>query len=221
MQQYGQFCCRTVCKVNSNRFRISIGNAINNLMNWSLFSSQGQRKYLTRSQRSAFLAAASSLEIEMGAFCLTLALTGARISEALQLTWARVDFSNQALVLETLKRRKKGIYRAIPVPVELLCCLQKLKSSRLACGPPDERIWGFSRTTGWRAVKECMLQAGVPEWLAKPRALRHSFGVQAVQERISLNLLKKWLGHAKIETTAIYAEPLGQEERELARALWS
>jgi site-specific recombinase XerD len=56
--------------------------------------------------------------------------------------------------------------------------------------------------------------------LAKPRALRHAFGVDAVQNRIALSLVKKWLGYAKIETTAIYADPIGAEERALARLMW-
>ncbi len=56
--------------------------------------------------------------------------------------------------------------------------------------------------------------------MAKPRALRHAFGVEAVQKRIALSVIKKWLGHAKIETTAIYADPVGEEERALARLTW-
>jgi len=50
--------------------------------------------------------------------------------------------------------------------------------------------------------------------------LRHAFGVDAVQNRIALSLVKKWLGYAKIETTAIYADPIGAEERALARLMW-
>jgi hypothetical protein len=31
----------------------------------------------------------------------------------------------------------------------------------------------------------------------------------------------RWLGHARIETTAIYASAVGEEERNLARRAWS
>jgi hypothetical protein len=65
-----------------------------------------------------------------------------------------------------------------------------------------------------------MRGANVPSDVAKPRALRHAFGVEAVQKRIALSVIKKWLGHAKIETTAIYADPVGDEERALARLTW-
>jgi integrase len=65
-----------------------------------------------------------------------------------------------------------------------------------------------------------MNDAGITGARATPRALRHTFGVQAVQDKIALSLIKKWLGHAKVETTAIYTEPIGDEERALARLMW-
>lgn len=34
-------------------------------------------------------------------------------------------------------------------------------------------------------------------------------------------MVQRWLGHARIETTAIYAGALGEEERNLARKTWS
>lgn len=38
---------------------------------------------------------------------------------------------------------------------------------------------------------------------------------------IPLNIVQRWLGHARIETTAIYASAIGDEERNLARRAWS
>jgi site-specific recombinase XerD len=61
-----------------------------------------------------------------------------------------------------------------------------------------------------------MAAAGISSIQAKPKALRHAFAVEAVQKRTALSLIKKWLGHAKIETTVVYAE----EERALARLMW-
>jgi site-specific recombinase XerD len=53
-----------------------------------------------------------------------------------------------------------------------------------------------------------------------PKALRHAFAVDAVLNGIPLNILQRWMGHARLETTAIYAEVLGEEERALARRTW-
>ena len=55
---------------------------------------------------------------------------------------------------------------------------------------------------------------------ASPKGLRHGFGVQAVRSGVPLNLLQRWLGHADIATTAIYADVMGAEEREIAARMW-
>ena len=54
---------------------------------------------------------------------MTLAHAGCRLSEALALTADRVDFAAGVLVIESLKKRRAGIYRAVPVPPALLDAL--------------------------------------------------------------------------------------------------
>jgi integrase len=191
-------------------------------MEWSLFDLRGRRKYLSPAERADFISAVLADDTAAGTLCLTLVLTGARISEALALTADRIDRGEGCIVFETLKRRRRGVFRAVPVPTELIDRLlgsvgQQYDSRGLGL---DDRIWSFSRTTAWKKVKQLMLAAGVDPSVAKPRALRHAFGVEAVQQRIALSLVKRWLGHAKIETTAIYANPVGEEERALARLMW-
>jgi site-specific recombinase XerD len=66
-----------------------------------------------------------------------------------------------------------------------------------------------------------MRKAGIAECLCKPKALRHAFAVEAGQKGIPLNIVQRWLGHARIETTAIYASAIGEEERNLAKRAWS
>ena len=59
--------------------------------------------------------------------------------------------------------------------------------------------------TGWRAVHAVMAAARLDGPHASPKGLRHGFGVAAVAAGIPLNLVQKWLGHAQLTTTAIYA----------------
>jgi len=66
-----------------------------------------------------------------------------------------------------------------------------------------------------------MKEAGIADNLCKPKALRHAFAVEAGQKAIRLNIVQRWLGHTRIETTAIYAGAIGDEERNLARRAWS
>jgi hypothetical protein len=34
------------------------------------------------------------------------------------------------------------------------------------------------------------------------------------------NLVQKWLGHAQLSTTVLYAEAVGAEEQDIARRMW-
>jgi site-specific recombinase XerD len=44
--------------------------------------------------------------------------------------------------------------------------------------------------------------------------------VQAVTKDIPLNMVQKWLGHAQLSATAIYADAVGAEEQEIASRMW-
>jgi integrase/recombinase XerD len=74
--------------------------------------------------------------------------------------------------------------------------------------------------TGWRAVRAVMETARIGGPQASPKGLRHGFGVAAVSAGIPLNLVQKWLGHAQLTTTAIYADAGGAEEKDIARKMW-
>ena len=43
----------------------------------------------------------------------------------------------------------------------------------------------------------------------------------AVTAGIPLNLLQKWLGHVQLSTTAVYANAVGEEEKDIPRRMWS
>jgi integrase len=183
-------------------------------MSGSLFDQSGMRKYLTARERFAFAHAAYQEGGETGTFCLTLALTGARISEVLALTPERIDASDGAIIFRTLKQREKITFRAVPVPPKLIILLNAYSINSNA------RIFPWGRTTAWKFAKAVMRNAGIAEGLCAPKALRHAFAVEAGQKGVPLNIVQRWLGHARIETTAIYASALGDEERNLARRVW-
>jgi len=212
-EQNAVFCSRRIPLVNPFRSQNFCAAGLVFAMSASLFDGKGNRKYLTAGERLAFVCAASRKSDAISAFCLTMAFTGARISEVLALTLARVDVADEAIIFETLKRRKR-IFRAVPVPRTLLPLLTKREVNN-----PD-RLWPWGRTTAWKVVKTVMRQAGIAESLCKPKALRHAFAVEAGQKGVPLNIVQRWLGHSRIETTAIYASAIGDEERNLARKAW-
>lgn len=184
-------------------------------MSGSLFDAQGNRKYLTAHERLTFVYAASKEPLAISTFCLTMAFTGARISEMLALTVTRIDAADEAIIFETLKQRKKRVFRAVPVPRSLIPLL-----TAYGIGKSD-RLWSWGRTNAWKVVKSVMRKAGIAERMCKPKALRHALAVEAGQKGVPLNIVQRWLGHARIETTAIYASAIGDEERNLALRVWS
>lgn len=197
-------------------------------MSRELFNSTGKRLYLTDSEKKKFLAAADDEDRLVRSFCYVLAHTGCRISEALQLVGERIDFAAGAIVFESLKKRKRGVYRAVPVPpavLEMLAMVHGLKDKKKKAAARKEKspppLWDFGRTTAWKKVLAVMKAAGVKGPQATPKGLRHGFGVAAIQAGIPLNLLQRWLGHAQLTTTAIYANAVGPEERNIAARMWT
>jgi integrase/recombinase XerD len=157
-------------------------------------------------------------------FCHVLTSGGCRLAEALALTADRVDLHTHSLTFETLKKRQRGIYRVVPVPPALALMLDHVHDLRRAQRRKDRgrgvRLWAWSAVTAWRKVKAVMDAAGITGSHATPKGLRHGFGVAAVQASIPLNLVQRWLGHAQLSTTAMYAEAMGKEERAIASRMW-
>jgi len=189
-----------------------------------LHDAKGHRLYLTAAERAAFLVAAQHFPREVRTLCVILHDTGCRVSEALSLTPDRVDFSGKAVVFETLKKRTRGVFRAVPVPdatLDLLAMVHGLRE-RKKRQQKTELLWPWSRITAWRRVLEVMDAAKIKDGPHKcPKGLRHGYGVHAISKNIPLNMLSKWMGHASLEVTAIYANALGEEQRNIAARMWS
>lgn len=186
----------------------------------SLYDKSGQRKYLNAEERKRFKAKAAKASDEIFAFCWVLHETGCRISEALELTPERIDLSGGMIVFESLKKRRDGVFRAVPVSEALLGQLTDTFSLASPESGTDTPLWGWSRMTAYRYVKQVMDEAGIEGVQATAKGLRHGFAIAAIEAGIPLNLVQRWLGHADLATTAIYADAVGGEERKIARKLW-
>ena len=86
----------------------------------SLFGPSGSRKYLNSAERQRFIASAQHAPPMVRLFYLVLRWSGGRISEVLALTPAAIDIDSGVVNLETLKRRKRGVVRQLPLPPHLL-----------------------------------------------------------------------------------------------------
>jgi integrase/recombinase XerD len=82
---------------------------------------------------------------------------------------------------KSLKKRRTGIFRSVPVSPALLDTIDMVhgirERHRRRGKGRDVRLW--SRMTGWRAVHAVMQAAGLEGVPASPKGLRHGFGVAA------------------------------------------
>ena len=180
-----------------------------------LFDRSGRRKYLCDTELARFHKALSKADQPTRVFCLLIAQTGCRISEALAITPLNLDREAKRVIFRTLKRRRTT-FRAVPVPDTLMRDLIAL-ASHLG---DDDRLWPWARQTGWRKVKAAMDAAEIVGPMAMPKGLRHAYGIRAAGEKVPPSLIQRWLGHADQATTAIYIDAVGAEERAFARRMW-
>ncbi len=188
-----------------------------------LYNRDNRRVYLNASERERFAETAQMQSLHIQAFCLTLLHTGCRLSETRELAVHSLQHSEGLISVRSLKKRDKHHVREIPAPQKLLDTLKHLEAD--ASSQNNGLLWHgdgqmVDRVTAYRWVKQVMQEAGISGPQACPKGLRHGFGIQAISSGVPLNMLQKWMGHASIKTTAIYANAVGKEEREIAKRMW-
>lgn len=203
-------------------------------MGMRLYDTDGQRLYINDSERRAFIYAAEHADRRIKALGLTLLYTGCRISEALELTPRRIDLDDKVIAVRSLKKRTdpatgkpRIVYRSVPVPSALADCLNMVYGireiqRRAKVSEIDARLWGFTRAHALQLVKQLMHQAGITDGAHKTaKGLRHAYGIHAISSGVPLNVLQELMGHATMETTAIYATPFGKDRRAIVERMWT
>ena len=184
-----------------------------------LYTAQNQRLYLNAQELARFLAAAQEAPAAQRRFALMLAYTGMRLSEARALTGDALQLEARIVSVRTLKKRGQHQVREIPIPHELVA------EFAFQCFAPDELIWSqrnrvIPRSRAYRWIKSLMVRAGITGPKACPKGLRHAFGARAIMAGVPLHMLQRWMGHASMETTAIYATVLGPDQLGIADRMW-
>ena len=119
----------------------------------SLETDDGERKYLDLDERRAFHAATLTADVQTRAFAQVMLIAGPRISEALLLRRCDVLYqrASPALRLRTLKRKNPDaiVYRMVPIPDGLAMSLRDIFDLGHGRRAPTERLWSWSRQTGF------------------------------------------------------------------------
>ena len=190
----------------------------------TLFDDIGNRKYLTPNERELFYEATEEVSKNWRMFGLMLYYTGCRLSEALNIKVKDIDFNAGAVTIGTLKQRRSGVYRQVPLSADYMkgldnsFDLRELQKKKKKIR--ESRVWDWTRHNGYLVIKRIMQEADLQGIAATPKGLRHAFAIACLDKGIPLNMVQKWMGHSSIETTAIYANATGEEERKLAARLW-
>lgn len=180
---------------------------------WQLYSSIGERKYLTDEEFRRFLSMSSRLAVDRRAFVRLIAYSGCRLSEALGVRRSGIGMG--AVILPTLKRRRL-VFRSVPIPDALIADLQSIP----VLPESPEALWTINRSTAYRWVRSVMEAAGIQGIHASARGLRHAFGLRGSAAGLPQGVLQRLYGHATPATTSTYIEAVGGELRSLASRTW-
>ena len=158
---------------------------------------------LSRAEEERLIGQAYRLPGVRGLLIKTLFQTGARVSEFVHLQVEDVFFDEQMLLIT---HAKGGRQRYVPLLPELTHELRTYVRDRTT-GPLFEtkRHARYSPRRIQQLVQETAVLAGITKRV-HPHLLRHLVATTLLERGMPLEQIQKFLGHAKLETTQVYAE---------------
>jgi len=129
---------------------------------------------------------------------------GLRVSEVVALKIGDIDSKRMVIRVEQGKGRKDRYVMLSPHLLELLRAWWKLARPQGWLFPGRDRVQPMTTRQLNRA---CHAAAHMAE-IGKPvsmHTLRHSFATHLLEQNIDIRVIQVLLGHAKLDTTALYA----------------
>jgi integrase/recombinase XerD len=158
---------------------------------------------LSRDEERKLMAHAYRTQGPRGLLIKTLFQTGARVSEFVNIKADEVYFDEQMILIA---KAKGGKSRYVPILPELAHELRTHLGCR-AVGYLFETIHATAYSP--RRIQQIIKQTADEAQITKrvyPHVLRHSVATTLLERGMPLEQIQKFLGHAKLETTQIYAE---------------
>jgi integrase/recombinase XerD len=143
---------------------------------------------------------------------------GLRVSEVVSLKISDVDSERMMLRVEQGKGHKDRHAMLSPVLLELLRDWYRIARPRGWLFPGQNPV---NPMTTRQLTRACHVAANVAE-IAKrvsPHTLRHSFATHLLEQNIDIRVIQVLLGHAKLETTALYTRVAANTIREVMSPL--
>lgn len=142
----------------------------------------------------------------------TMAATGVRISELVQISVQDIDRGYADVIAKGRKVRRVFFPDALQREISRWIVSQQIESGpifRNRCGLPIS-IRGISK--GLEHIAE---KLGIDKRSVHPHAFRHLFAKKFLEENGDLVTLAEILGHDSLETTKIYLRKTSQEQRQM------
>src|SRR4051794_34707310 len=128
---------------------------------------------------------------------------GLRVSEVVALKVSDVDSRRMLLRIEQGKGRRDRFAMLSEQLLELLRDWWRIARPQVWLFPGQNPIHPLTPRQFNRAVHAAAHRAGITKRVS-PHTLRHSFATHLLEQNIDIRVIQVLLGHAKIETTALY-----------------
>jgi integrase/recombinase XerD len=133
---------------------------------------------------------------------------GLRVSEVVSLKVSDIDSTRMLLKIEQGKGRKDRFAMLSPVLLELLRDWYRIARPVVWLFPGRDRLLPLTTRQFNRAAHAAAHVAEIKKRVT-PHTLRHSFATHLLEQKADIHLIQVLLGHAKFDTTALYAHVVG------------
>jgi integrase/recombinase XerD len=143
---------------------------------------------------------------------------GLRASEVVALKVSDIDSTRMLIRVEQGKGRKDRYVMLSPHLLDLLRAWWKVARPKGWLFPGQNRVNPLTTRQFNRACHAAALMAGIDKRVS-PHTLRHSFATHLLEQNIDIRVIQVLLGHAKLDTTALYTRVATKTIREVMSPL--
>jgi len=130
---------------------------------------------------------------------------GLRVSEVVALKVTDIESERLLLRIEQGKGRKDRFAMLSPKLLDLLRDWYRIARPKVWLFPGRDAILPLTTRQFSRAVHTAAAMAEITKRVT-PHTLRHSFATHLLEQNIDVRIVQVLLGHAKLETTALYTQ---------------
>jgi integrase/recombinase XerD len=143
---------------------------------------------------------------------------GLRASEVVSLKISDIDSQRMVIRVEQGKGRKDRYVMLSPHLLDLLRAWCKAGRPQGWLFPGQDRVNPLTTRQLNRACHAAAHMAGIDKRIS-PHTLRHSFATHLLEQNIDIRVIQVLLGHAKLDTTALYTRVATKTIREIMSPL--